>query len=214
MPYVPEEAHQEHFGTPERQKEAATLGIWVFLATELLIFSGLFVGYGEYRYLYNDAFHAAGEHVLHWLGLVLTIVLASSSFVASLTVRAARRGRVLSAIAWLLVAMALGVLFMVLHLWEWYHHAKEGALPGELYHFEKATMPGASVFFTLYYLLTGLHMLHVTVGLGLLSFGLLRLVQGRISAEYSTPVEVVVLYWHFVDVIWQFLFPLFYLVRS
>jgi len=212
VPPLPKAAIQEQFGTPARQKEAATLAMWVFLGTELLIFSGLFVAYGEYRYTFPVAFQMAGSYAEHGLGLVLTILLLTSSFLATLSVLAARQGKRLATVGLIGLTVALGTLFMVLHLAEWWHHAREGALPGRYYHFDKLTLPGASLFFTLFYLTTGLHMLHVTIGLALLSWSALQALLGRITAEYTTPVEVTVLYWHFVDVIWTFIFPLYYLL--
>lgn len=212
MSALPEWAHQEQFGTPGRQKEAATLAIWVFLGTELLIFAVLFVAYGEYRYTFSGGFHAAGDHMEHGLGLGLTAILLTSSYVATLGVRAARGERHRATAAWILLAMALGLAFLVLHLREWAHHAGEGALPGHHYRFAAVSLPGAAMFFTLYYLTTGLHMIHVAVGLSLLAWVLVQLARGRIRGGYDTPVEVTVLYWHFVDVIWTFLFPLYYLL--
>ncbi len=206
-------ALQDHFATPERQKEAAQLGMWVYLATEVLLFAGLFVAYGEYRMEFGQGFRDAGRHVMGWLGLILTFILLTSSFSASMAVDRSRKGRMGATAGYLVVTIVLGVAFLALHLWEWHHHASEGALPGEWYHFREATTQGANLFFTLYYLMTGLHMLHVTVGIGLLVWITSKTALMRFSARYQTPIEIVVLYWHLVDLIWQFLFPTFYLVN-
>ncbi len=207
--------HEDHFASAARQKEAATLGIWVFLGTEVLFFGGLFVAYAEYRWLFPDAFHAAGGHVEGWLGLVLTFVLISSSLFASFAVAAIRRSRALTAAALLAAAVLLGCTFLGLHLWEWIHHMHEGLGPGEFFqtHEPELQVEGASMFFTLYYLTTGLHILHVTIGVGVLSVIAFRTALLRYDAAYNNPLEVAVVYWHFVDLVWTFLFPLFYLCR-
>lgn len=213
---MPSEAwHEDHFGTAARQKEAATLGIWVFLGTEVLFFGGLLVAYAEYRWLFTDAFHAAGRHIEAWLGLVLTFVLISSSLVASFAVSAVRKDRPLVAAAFLSLTILLGLTFLGLHLWEWIHHLHEGLGPGEFFQTREPDLhvEGASLFYTLYYLTTGLHILHVTVGLGVLSVITWRTATLRYDSKYDNPLEVAVTYWHFVDLVWTFLFPLFYLCR-
>jgi cytochrome c oxidase subunit 3 len=205
-------SHQEQFGTPEAQREAAQLGMWIFLGTEILLFGGLFVAYAEYRMLFGRAFRAAGSHVIAWLGMVLTLVLITSSWFAARAVRLARQGQLSASARSLVGTLLLGVSFLVLHVLEYAHHAGEGALPGAWYRFAEVTQPGASLFFTLYYLMTGLHMLHVTVGVGVIGWVAWGASRGRYSAAWHTPVEVGTMYWHLVDIIWIFLFPLLYLV--
>ncbi len=206
------EAFEEHFGTPARQKEAAELGTWIFLASELLIFGGLFVAYGEYRYLFSDAFREAGREVSGGLGLAMTLVLTTSSFLTASGVGAARQGSMRRTALLLGGAILLGAAFLAMHGYEYWDSARKGELPGQWYR-GQATSSGAGLFFALFWIMTGLHVVHVLVGAGLLSWAASRALRGRWSAAYHTPLVTVALYWEFVDMVWLFLVAAFYLYR-
>ncbi len=206
------EAFEEHFGTPARQKEAAELGTWIFLASELLIFGGLFVAYGEYRYLFSDAFREAGREVSGGLGLAMTLVLTTSSFLTASAVGAAREGSLRVSALLFAGAILLGLAFLVMHGYEYWDSARKGELPGQWYRGDVASA-GAGLFFALFWIMTGLHVLHVVVGLALLAWAAAGALRGRYSREYHTPLVTVSLYWEFVDMIWLFLFAIFYLYR-
>lgn len=202
---------REYFGTREMQAHAAQLGMWVFLATEILLFAALFVSFGFYRYLYPQVFHEGSTHLAAGWATVQTLLLVTSSLFVALAVHFAREGRRFSIASVLMLAMLLGAGFLAIKFWEYATHAREGLLPGDWYRFADFNPPGANLFFTLYYLLTGLHAVHMVIGLGVLgwlSFGALR---GRYSSGYHVPIEVGGLYWHLVDVFWLFIFPLLYL---
>lgn len=198
-----------HFGTAEAARSAAHLGMWVFIATEVLLFAGLFVAYGVYRSVYPEAFREAQHHQNVLIGTVNTYVLVTSSILVALAVHAGRegRGRVCGVLLW--GAVVLGLVFLGLKGVEYWEHVKEGALPGRWYAFEALAVPGASLFYSLYWLTTGLHGVHVTVGVGVL--GTLAVRSGRFTAEWHTPLELGGMYWHLVDVVWLFVYPLMYL---
>jgi cytochrome c oxidase subunit 3 len=203
----------EHFGSRENQSHAAQLGMWIFLGSEVLLFTNLFVGYGVYRYYYPDVFAEASKHLKAEWAMVQTLLLVTSSLFVALAVHYIRKGKQFLTAAVLGVAILMGVGFLVIKGWEYYEHWKEGALPGEYYHFAELPQQGAALFYTLYFLLTGLHAIHMLVALGLLGWLVWGAVAGKYTAEYHIPVEVGGLYWHLVDVFWLFIFPLLYLVE-
>lgn len=209
MAAEPRLAH--HFSTPAVQAHAARLGMWLFLGTEVLLFGGLFVGYAMYRALYPATFVACSHHLDRALGTVDTLILITSSLTAAIALHLARGGRARLAAAALGATVALGLAFLAVHGHEYARDIAEGALPGRLYHAE-VRLPGAGLFYTLYYFMTGLHSLHVAVGLGLLGWLALRTARGEFSEGWDTPLELGGLYWHLIDLIWIFLYPLLYLI--
>jgi cytochrome c oxidase subunit 3 len=201
-----------HFPNLEQQAHAARLGMWLFLATEILLFGGLFVGYGVYRFLYADTFKAASALIETPFGALNTVVLITSSLTVALAHHEAEHGSARKA-GWLLLASVLaGVIFLVVKSFEYSHHFHEGHLPGRFYTYAGLQAPGAAMFWTLYFLMTGLHGLHVVIGMGVLAWLGLWCLRGKFVGGYATPVELGGLYWHLVDLIWIFLFPLFYLI--
>jgi cytochrome c oxidase subunit III len=201
-----------HFDSLEHQAHAARLGMWVFLATELLLFGGLFVGYAYYRVLYGASFREASHHLNLPIGTINTLVLIASSFAVAASMHFVRANRASLAVAALLVAIVLGAAFLGLKSVEWVEHFDEGSLPGPYYRLSGLRMPGVSLFFTLYFLMTGLHAIHVSVGLGLLLWITVLTARGAFNRAYDTPLELAGLYWHFVDIVWIFLYPLLYLL--
>lgn len=202
-----------HFDTMAQQSHAVRLGMWLFLGTEVLLFAGLFLGYAMYRYLYPTTFQVAATHLNLVMGTINTVVLISSSFTVAMAYHSVKIGRNKTA-AWLLVFTILCALaFLVIKAFEYQHKFHEGALPGQWFHFhEMEGLPGASLFFTVYFLATGLHAFHVIVGMAILVWVLARLIKGDFSPSYYIPVELGGLYWHLVDLVWIFLFPLLYLI--
>jgi cytochrome c oxidase subunit 3 len=200
-----------HFSTPSVQAHAARLGMWLFLGTEVLLFGGLFVGYASYRALYPAAFAACSHHLDRALGTVDTLILITSSFTMAMALHLARAGRSRLAALALGATLALGVAFLAVHGHEYARDIAGGALPGRLYRAE-VHLPGAGLFYTLYYFMTGLHSLHVVVGLSLLGWLTLRTARGDFEAGWDTPLELGGLYWHLIDLVWIFLYPLLYLI--
>jgi cytochrome c oxidase subunit 3 len=203
-------AHQ--FEDAEQQREAATLGMWVFLITEIMFFGGLFTGYAVYRYAYFEGFAEASRRLSVVLGAINTAVLICSSLTMALAVRGAQLGRRKGLIGFLLATILLGSLFLGIKAVEYSHKLHEGLLPGTGFTFPGPLAPAAEIFFSLYFTMTGLHALHMVIGIGLLALLVVQAWRGRFSQEYYAPVELIGLYWHFVDIVWIYLFPLLYLV--
>ena len=203
---------KHHFDDSAQQHEAATLGMWLFLATELLFFGGLFAAYMVYRVWYPETFGAASRSLDIVLGSVNTLVLITSSLTMALAVRAAATDRRRQLMVLLVVTMALGVVFLGIKGVEYYQKYVDHHIPGLGFHFEGPAPERANLFFSLYFAMTGLHALHMIVGLGVLTVMFVMAFRRKFSAAWHTPIEISGLYWHFVDIIWIFLFPLLYLV--
>jgi cytochrome c oxidase subunit III len=214
---------RHHFETIEQQHEAVSLGMWIFLLTEFMLFGGAFAGYSVYRNWYSPAF-AAGSHHLSLLGgAVNTFFLITSSFLMAMATRAAKmRERGLLG-AFLAGAIVFGLLFLGLELFEWHDLFEQHLVPGINFNptpFITGAHPlmrdmavRTEMFFGLFFAMTGLHLLHLTIGLGLLVYLWVRARAGAYTTGFTTPVDNIGLYWHFVDLVWTFLFPLLYLVR-
>jgi cytochrome c oxidase subunit 3 len=210
------EAHHpalaHHFDNLAQQAEATTLGMWVFLVTEVLFFGGLFATYMIYRSWYPEAFTAASREMVVWAGTTNTVVLITSSLTMALAVRAAQMGQRGLLMALLVATMALGCVFLGIKAFEYYTEFTEHHVPGLDFQFEKEHFQHAQLFFSLYFVMTGLHALHMIIGLGIMAVMLYWSWNGTITKEYSSPIEISGLYWHFVDIVWIFLFPLLYLI--
>jgi cytochrome c oxidase subunit III len=204
------QAHQ--FDSLEQQTDAATLGMWVFLVTEVMFFGGLFTSYIVYRSLHSFAFAEVSRHLDIVLGTTNTVVLIGSSFTMAIAVYWAQMGRRRMNILFLALTILLGLAFIGIKFYEYYQKYVEHFVPGPSFNFPAPFTKEAQMFFTLYFAMTGLHALHMIVGVGLLSWLIIFAVRGRFTPEYHSPVELIGLYWHFVDIIWIFLYPLLYLV--
>jgi cytochrome c oxidase subunit III len=201
-----------HFDNLAQQKEASTLGMWVFLVTEVLFFGGLFLTYMVYRSWYPNAFAIASHELDVMLGTINTAVLIGSSLTMALAVHAAETGERRLLIIFLLATMALGVVFLGIKGVEYYEKFHEHHIPGPSFQFEAEYFRHAQIFFSLYFVMTGLHAIHMIIGLGIMSWMLVWAWNGTITREYASPIEISGLYWHFVDIVWIFLFPLLYLI--
>jgi cytochrome c oxidase subunit 3 len=203
---------QEQFESPEKQAHAARLGMWVFLSTEILLFSGLFVAYGSYRAQFPLDFERASRLLKIDIGTANTFILLTSSFFVALSMHFVRGGRSRLCAAMIGAAILLGFAFMALKAIEYRADIVEGLLPGRYLRVPEVRTPGAAVFYSLYWIATGLHALHVTVGLSVLLVVASRAWRGAYGPAYHTPVELGGMYWHLVDTIWIFLWPLLYLL--
>ncbi|MDO8793501.1 MAG: cytochrome c oxidase subunit 3 family protein [Vicinamibacterales bacterium] len=211
--HVHHPAHQHHFQTMEQQREASALGMWIFLVTEIMFFGGLLTAYMLYRIWYPEAWSEGSEELSIVLGGTNTLVLIGSSLTMAFAVRAAQTGRAPKVIVgWLGITMALGLTFLVIKFFEYKEKFELGHVPGPNFHGEGPHAAQLQIFYSLYFMLTGLHALHMIIGFGLLSVIAWMASKGRFSSEWYTPVEMSGLYWHFVDIVWIFLFPLLYLV--
>lgn len=185
---------------------AAKLGMWLFLATEILLFAVLFTTFAIFRWYHLDEFHAGSSHLNWKLGMVNTAVLLFSSFTAAMAVDAGQHGDNKRIVKNLLVTIICGGVFLVIKYFEYSAKYAAGLWPGKANFFEYQN------FLSLYYCMTALHALHVIIGMCLLGWILSKALKNRFSTDYYTPVEIGALYWHLVDLIWIYLFPLLYLV--
>lgn len=188
--------------------------MWVFLVTEVLMFGGLFVAYGIFRGLYPEMFHLAHKELNVTLGATNTLVLILSSLTMAVAVSATQKGERDKALVCLVSTFTLACCFLVIKYFEWSHKFHEGLLPGG--HFTNAVLmkeqPKSDLFFSLYFMMTGLHGIHVLVGMGLITWMFIKTLKNDFSPNYYTPIELTGFYWHFVDIVWIYLFPLLYLV--
>jgi cytochrome c oxidase subunit 3 len=206
------DGHAHQFENMEQQRDATTLGMWIFLVTEIMFFGGLFMAYMLYRWSYPQAFAEASHHLNIVLGGFNTAVLITSSLTMALAVHAAQLGRRRTLVGFLIVTIVLGLVFLGVKAVEYQHKFEEHHFPGSTFHFEGTDPAHSQMFFFIYFCMTGLHALHMIIGVALLAVIALNSWRGRYTPEYYGPVEVSGLYWHFVDIVWIFLFPLLYLI--
>jgi len=208
-----------HFRSLEQQREAQLLGMWIFLATEFLIFGALWTGYAAYRFNYAPAFEAASRHLSLPIGTVNTVVLLASSLTMALAVRAARTGARTALLVCLALTALLGATFLGIKAVEYWIDFQEKLVPGLAFDPQEWSRRGidsrhVQLFLGFYYVMTGLHAVHLIVGIGLLVVMAVLAWLGRFTPEQHTGVELSGLYWHFIDVVWIYLFPLLYLVGT
>jgi cytochrome c oxidase subunit 3 len=201
-----------HFDSMKQQREAVSLGMWVFLVTEIMFFGAIFLAYFIYRYLYPTMFYDMSRQLDIVLGTVNTAVLLTSSLTMALAVNAAQTGKTKRLIAMLVVTLLFAAAFLVIKGFEYHHKFEVGMVPGKLFTFQSPHGPQAQLFMSFYFGATGLHGLHVLIGVGLIAWFIMRARRGDFPAENFQPVEILGLYWHFVDLVWIFVFPLFYLI--
>lgn len=211
-----------HFATEQQQRDSASFGMWIFLATEVMFFGGLFCAYLIYRLKYFADFGAASTSINAKLGGANTAVLICSSLTVVLAIWAAQTSRRALMVGMLVLTMLFGLTFLGIKGIEYKDKFEEHHVPGASFRFEHQPIPShpdqyaeprhAEIFFALYFIMTGLHALHMVVGLGIFSWLLWAAWKGRFTPEYHTPLEIGGLYWHFVDIVWIYLFPLLYLI--
>jgi cytochrome c oxidase subunit 3 len=210
------EAHhprqQHHFYSMDQQLEASTLGMWVFLVTEVMFFGGLFMAYVLYRYWYPESWAAGSNHLNVMMGGLNTAVLICSSLTMALAVRSAQVGSRIGQIVNLILTIMLGSTFLVVKYFEYAQKFEHHLVPGP--NFDPALPRPEQLFFSLYFIMTGIHALHMIIGIGIMLVMLTWAIRGRFGPSYYAPVEVSGLYWHFVDIVWIFLFPLLYLLGA
>jgi cytochrome c oxidase subunit 3 len=202
-----------HFTSLEQEHEANTLGMWVFLLTEIMFFGGLFLTYIVFRWAYPDVFHEASRKLDIVLGTINTGILLCSSFTMALAVHSTRLGKRKLIVLFILVTMLLGLGFLGIKGLEYYHKYVDHLIPGINFMYEGPADPHkAQLFFGLYFTMTGMHALHMIIGVSVLAYFAIGAWRNRYPPEAYHPIEMMGLYWHFVDIIWVFLFPLLYLI--
>ncbi len=210
------------YDNADQQREAAVFGMWIFLATEVLFFGGLFVAYIVYRYEYPDAFTAGSAHLSMLSGAIMTAVLLLGSLliaISDVVIRRDARVNRKAIVRNLAVTSVLGIVFLSLEFYEWSQLIHEGFLPGAQFNLTRFAESGAEgrspeMFFCLFFFMTGLHAFHMIIGVALVAGIAIVLQRTDNAARHANLLENIGLYWHFVDIIWVFLFPLFYLVEA
>ena len=195
-----------------QQRETAEFGMWVFLTTELLLFGALFTAYAAFRYYFPAIFADASKGLDAVIGTINTAILIVSSLGMAIAVYAAKNAQQKKLLFALLSAMLLGTVFMILKGFEYYNHYQHQEFPGLAFNYAMPQAHEKQVFFFLYFAMTGLHAIHLTIGIVLVTIIFIMAYRRKFSPGYYTPVENAGLYWHFVDIIWIFLYPLFYLI--
>ena len=211
-----------HFETLDQQSKSATLGMWTFLATEVMFFGGLFAGYAVYRTLNPESFALASRQLNVALGSINTFFLLTSSLTMALAVHAGQTSNRQGQVRFLLLTMLLGATFLGIKAYEYYEEFEKGLIPGLHFNskgvlqfptsFSELAVRRTQLFFIFYFFMTGLHATHMVIGLGVLGTLAVLAHRGHYSEDYYTPLELSGLYWHFVDIVWIFLFPLLYLI--
>jgi cytochrome c oxidase subunit III len=226
--FIPQ--HRHHFETEEQQREAGSFGMWLFLLTEIMFFGGLFFAYLLYRNWYYDAFVPASNYLSVTLGGINTAILITSGFFMALAVWAAEVRKKQFLVIALILTTLFGLAFIGVKYVEWHDEWVHHHVPGAAFDISEFVNPSAhgitdqkaippdmaqhcQIFFFLYFAMTGMHALHMIIGIGLLVWLILRAQRGDFTAGYVAPIENFGLYWHFVDIVWLFLFPLLYLIN-
>jgi cytochrome c oxidase subunit 3 len=204
---------RHHFDDSAQQLHSATLGMWVFLITEVMFFGGMFGGYTVYRNMYPDAFASTSQFMNVTIGAVNTGVLIFSSFTMVMAVRSAQLGQKKALVSFLVLTLILGCVFLTLKYVEYHEKWVDHHIPGPMFQYaDPRYFHQAQILFFLYFAMTGMHAIHMVVGAGMLITLIVMAARNRFSSAWYTPVEMIGLYWHFVDIIWIFLFPLLYLI--
>ena len=212
---------QHHFADFKQQKESVVLGMWSFLVQEVMFFGGLFATYVVYRSQYPDAFHEGAMQLNSVLGGVNTIVLICSSLTMAMSVHAASKGNRGAIAFWLILTIIFGSIFLGVKVVEYKDKFDHGFIPGIADHglfinheTHQPRPTGFALYFALYFAMTGLHAIHMIIGIPILAIIAINGLRGKYGPPYYTPVEMTGLYWHFVDIVWIFLFPLLYLIGA
>lgn len=199
--------HDEHYDA-----EGSKIAMWLFIFTELLLFGGLFIIYSVYRYLNQDAFHLAAEELNTTIGAINTVILLVSSMTIAMSTSALQKRQKGTTLLLLGTTLFLGLVFLVNKYFEWGVKFEHGIFPGSEHMMENLSQ-GEILFFGLYFVMTGLHALHIIIGMIIIGVTVAKVSSGKVHADRSALLENAGLYWHLVDLIWIFLFPLFYLIH-
>ncbi|MGH9585138.1 MAG: cytochrome c oxidase subunit 3 [Bryobacteraceae bacterium] len=204
-------ALREQFRNPQQQRDTATMGMFTFMATEVMFFGGLFMAYSIYRMYYTAGFLEGSRGMTLVIGSINTGVLFTSCLTMSLAIHAISIGKQVRCYWMLILTAVIGLLFVALKFLEYFIHYGEHKVPGIWFTSHSPHAHAEQLFFFFYFALTGLHVIHLSIGIGAVTVMAVRTALGRFNAEYHTPIAIVGLYWHFVDIIWTFLYVIFYL---
>ena len=210
MPSAESLALREQYSTPQQQRETSTVGMWIFLATEVMFFGGLFASFAVYRMYYTQAFLAGSHGMTLLIGSINTAVLFTSSLTMSLAICSISENKQARTYVLLIVTALLGMIFLALKFTEYFLHYQAHKAPGIWFDSSAPQAGHEQLFYVFYFAMTGLHVIHLSIGIGLVTVLAVRTALGRFNAFYHTAIDIAGLYWHFVDIIWIFLFTIFY----
>ncbi len=202
---------REQFGTPEQQRDTVTVGMWIFLATEVMFFGALFGAFSVYRMYYTRGFNEGSADMNIVLGSINTAVLLTSSLTMALSIYSAALGKMVRTYGLLLLTALIGLGFLAIKFTEYYQHYQAHKVPGIWFESSSPQAGAIQLFYVFYFIMTGLHAVHMTIGIVLVALYAFRTAAGQFDSEYHTPLEALGLYWHFVDIVWIFLFAIFYI---
>ncbi len=201
-----------HFRSAEHEYESAKQGIWLFMATEILMFGAIFAAYAIFHSLYPSMFAEGASHLDWRMGFINTCVLLVSSWTMAMAIQSLQSGKGKNAAPYLIVTLLCGAGFMVIKYLEYTHKFHLGLYPGKWFTYEGAQHSNLALYFSFYFVMSGLHGIHVLLGMGLITWVLIRTMRGEFDEHYYTPVEGVGIFWHIIDLIWIYLFPILYLI--
>ena len=203
-------ALREQYSTPQQQRDTSTVGMWIFLATEVMFFGALFAAFAVYRMYYTQGFLEGSHGMTLAIGSINTAVLFTSSLTMSLAIHSISENKQ-SRAYWLLLTTAfIGLVFLALKFTEYFIHYQEHKVPGIWFVSHDPQAGPEQMFYVFYFAMTGLHVIHLSIGIGIAITMAVRTALGRFNAYYHTAIDIAGLYWHFVDIIWVFLFTIFY----
>lgn len=210
MPSAESLALREQYSTPQQQRETSTVGMWIFLATEVMFFGGLFASFAIYRMYYTQGFLEGSHGMTLMIGSINTAVLFTSSLMMSLAIHSISQNKQARTYMLLIVTACLGLVFLALKFTEYFLHYQDHKVPGIWFDSISPHAGPEQLFYVFYFAMTGLHVIHLSIGIGLVTVLAVRTVLGRFNAYYHTAIDIAGLYWHFVDIVWIFLFAIFY----
>lgn len=201
-----------HFQSAEHEYSTSKQGIWMFMVTEILMFGAIFVAYGIFHTLYPEMFAEGASHLDWKMGFLNTLVLITSSYTMAMSINHVQKNNINKAITNLIITLVCACIFLVVKYFEYHHKFELGLFPGKLFEYKAAQHGNLALYFSFYFVMTGLHGIHVLVGMGLITWVLIRTKRGDFSAHHYTALEGVGIFWHIVDLIWIYLFPILYLI--
>jgi cytochrome c oxidase subunit 3 len=209
---VGEHHFAHHFKSAEHEYSTSKQGIWMFMVTEILMFGAIFVAYGIFHAIYPEMFAEGASHLDWKMGFINTLVLITSSYTMAMSIHHVQKNQLEQAATKLIITLLCALIFLVIKYFEYHHKFELGLYPGKWFEFKGAQHSNLALYFSFYFVMTGLHGIHVLVGMGLISWVFVRTKSGDFNEKHYTALEGVGIFWHIVDLIWIYLFPILYLI--
>jgi cytochrome c oxidase subunit 3 len=201
-----------HFKSAEHEYSTSKQGIWMFMVTEILMFGAIFVAYGIFHSIYPEMFAEGASHLDWKMGFINTLVLITSSYTMAMSIHHVQKNEINKAVIKLIITLICACIFLLIKYFEYHHKFELGLYPGKWFEFKEAQHANLALYFSFYFVMTGLHGIHVLFGMALITWVLIRTKRGDFNSKYYTGLEGVGIFWHIVDLIWIYLFPILYLI--